>query len=202
MVIWTRVWFTIRLPPVNSYDSWRLEQNHNIGHHPNWICAKAWERSKSIGILIQEWAKIFWHHEQQQDLWIVIRKKIVVAMLLSCAASSGFAKRNYRTGYCKSSSYPAGPDSKTSYISWFESAHSTSCLARTPEEEIQRLQDELRSGCYSCMYTGVGVCTGLAIYFANLATDETIIAKNRKFLWVCSAGSIVAGAYRFYLGPI
>lgn len=55
--------------------------------------------------------------------------------------------------------------------------------------------------CSVCMYTGMAVCTGLSLYFVKLATDETVtLAKNRRFLWVSSAGWAVAGVYRWYLG--
>lgn len=65
-------------------------------------------------------------------------------------------------------------------------------------EEMRRELDE--QPCRACMYTGVSVCMGLSIYFANLAIDESTLAKNRRFLWMCSAGSVAAGAYRWYLG--
>jgi hypothetical protein len=52
------------------------------------------------------------------------------------------------------------------------------------------------------MYTGMGVCTGLSFYFLKLATDETTLSKNRRFLYVCSGGWAIAGVYRWYLGPM
>lgn len=54
--------------------------------------------------------------------------------------------------------------------------------------------------CAVCMYTGVTVCTGLSLYFVKLATEETTLPKNQRFLWACSAGWAVAGMYRWYLG--
>lgn len=68
------------------------------------------------------------------------------------------------------------------------------------KEQIEQLQKELDEPCQACMYTGVATCLGLSVYFVKLATDETTLAKNRRFLWGCSAASIVAGAVRFYLG--
>jgi len=66
---------------------------------------------------------------------------------------------------------------------------------------IEELQRELREeGCSACMYTGMATCTGLSLYFAKLATDDTTLRKNRRFLWCCSGASLVAGAYRWYLG--
>jgi hypothetical protein len=62
------------------------------------------------------------------------------------------------------------------------------------------MQRELDEPCAVCVYTGMAVCTGLSLYFVQLATDETTLPKNRRFLWACSAGSVVAGAYRWYLG--
>jgi hypothetical protein len=68
------------------------------------------------------------------------------------------------------------------------------------KQEIEKLQRELDEPCQACMYTGVVVCTGLSLYFVKLATDETTLRKNRKFLFACSGGSMVAGFYRWYLG--
>ena len=68
------------------------------------------------------------------------------------------------------------------------------------KEQIEELRRELDEPCQACLYTGVSVCMGLSVYFANLAIDETTLAKNRRFLWMCSAGSVAAGAYRWYLG--
>lgn len=68
------------------------------------------------------------------------------------------------------------------------------------KEQIVEMRRQLHEPCEACMYTGVGVCLGLSLYFMNLATEETTLPKNRRFLWICSASSIVAGAYRFYLG--
>jgi hypothetical protein len=68
------------------------------------------------------------------------------------------------------------------------------------KDQIEQLQKELDEPCQACMYTGMAVCTGLSVYFVKLATDETTLPKNRRFLWACSAGSVVAGAYRWYLG--
>jgi hypothetical protein len=59
---------------------------------------------------------------------------------------------------------------------------------------------EQQEQCSVCMYTGVAVCTGLSLYFVKLATDDTTLSKNRRFLWVCSAGWAVTGFYRWYLG--
>jgi hypothetical protein len=68
------------------------------------------------------------------------------------------------------------------------------------KEDIEQLQKELDEPCKTCMYTGMAVCTALSLYFARLAIDDTTLAKNRRFLWVCSAGSLVSGGYRWYLG--
>ena len=68
------------------------------------------------------------------------------------------------------------------------------------KQEIEQLQQELDEPCKTCMYTGMAVCTGLSLYFAKLAIDDTTLAKNRRFLWACSAGSLVSGGYRWYLG--
>lgn len=69
------------------------------------------------------------------------------------------------------------------------------------KDEIVRMQQELdEEQCKVCMYTGVAVCTGLSLYFIKLATDDSTLKKNRRFLYVCSAGSMVAGIYRWYLG--
>jgi hypothetical protein len=68
------------------------------------------------------------------------------------------------------------------------------------KDEIERMQRELEEPCKACMYTGVAVCTGLSLYFVKLATEETTLPKNRRFLWVCSASSIAAGVYRWYIG--
>lgn len=68
------------------------------------------------------------------------------------------------------------------------------------DEQIKELQLQLEEPCRVCMYTGVAVCTGLSVYFGNLAIDPTTLPKNQRFLWICSASSLVAGAYRFYLG--
>jgi hypothetical protein len=68
------------------------------------------------------------------------------------------------------------------------------------KEQIEEMRRELEEPCKSCMYTGVSVCLGLSLYFVKLATDETTLPKNRRFLWMCSASSVVAGAYRWYLG--
>lgn len=65
--------------------------------------------------------------------------------------------------------------------------------------QIEQLQRELDEPCRACIYTGVGVCVGLSLYFAKLATEDSTLPKNRRFLWVCSAGSLVAGAFRWYL---
>jgi hypothetical protein len=68
------------------------------------------------------------------------------------------------------------------------------------KQEIEQLQKELDEPCKTCMYTGMAVCTALSLYFARLAIDDTTLAKNRRFLWACSAGSLVSGGYRWYLG--
>jgi hypothetical protein len=68
------------------------------------------------------------------------------------------------------------------------------------KEEIEQLQKELEEPCKTCVYTGMAVCTALSLYFARLAIDDTTLSKNRRFLWACSAGSLVAGGYRWYLG--
>jgi hypothetical protein len=66
--------------------------------------------------------------------------------------------------------------------------------------QIEEMRRELDEPCHACLYTGVSVCMGLSLYFANLAVDDTTLAKNRRFLWMCSAASVVAGAYRWHLG--
>jgi len=68
------------------------------------------------------------------------------------------------------------------------------------KDDIVELRRELEEPCQACLYTGVSVCLGLSLYFLKLATEETTLPKNRQFLYMCSAGSIVAGAYRCYLG--
>ena len=68
------------------------------------------------------------------------------------------------------------------------------------KQEIEQFQKELDEPCKTCMYTGMAVCTALSLYFARLAIDDTTLAKNRRFLWACSAGSLVSGGYRWYLG--
>lgn len=72
--------------------------------------------------------------------------------------------------------------------------------ANPSQDQIEELRSQLEEPCRACMYTGVTVCTGLSVYFANLAIDPTTLPKNRNFLWVCSASALVAGGYRFYLG--
>lgn len=66
--------------------------------------------------------------------------------------------------------------------------------------QILKMRRELEEPCKMCMYTGVSVCVGLSLYFVKLATDDTTMLKNRRFLWICSAGSVAVGAYRWYLG--
>lgn len=68
------------------------------------------------------------------------------------------------------------------------------------KHKIEQLQAELDEPCKACMYTGMATCAGLSVYFVKLATDDTTLPKNRRFLWACSAGWIVAGAYRWYIG--
>ncbi len=68
------------------------------------------------------------------------------------------------------------------------------------KEQIEDMRRDLEEPCKACMYTGVSVCVGLSLYFVKLATDETTLHKNRRFLWICSSGSLVVGAYRWYLG--
>jgi len=68
------------------------------------------------------------------------------------------------------------------------------------KEQIEEIRRELEEPCKACMYTGVSVCVGLSLYFVKLATDDATLQKNRRFLWMCSAGSLVAGTYRWYLG--
>lgn len=67
-------------------------------------------------------------------------------------------------------------------------------------QEIIQLQKELDQPCKACMYTGMAACAGLTLYFVKLATDETTLPKNRRFLWACSAGSVLAGFYRWHIG--
>ena len=71
-----------------------------------------------------------------------------------------------------------------------------------PNSSDKQTRETTKVGCDACMYTGVGVCLGLSVYFANLAMDITTLNKNKRFLWCCSAGSVAAAAYRWYLGPI
>jgi hypothetical protein len=69
------------------------------------------------------------------------------------------------------------------------------------QQQIAKLQRELdEEDCSACMYTGMATCAGLSLYFVKLATDDTTLNKHRRFLWICSAGWVVAGAYRWYLG--
>jgi len=68
------------------------------------------------------------------------------------------------------------------------------------KNQIEEMRRELNEPCQTCLYTGVSVCMGLSLYFANLAIDESTLVKNRRFLWICSAGSVLAGTYRWYLG--
>ena len=68
------------------------------------------------------------------------------------------------------------------------------------KRDIERLQSELDQPCQACLYTGVATCVGLAGYFAHFATEESTLKRNRRFLWICSAGSLVAGVYRWHLG--
>lgn len=68
------------------------------------------------------------------------------------------------------------------------------------EKDILQIQQELEKPCKACLYTGVLSCAGLSLYFVKLATDETTLAKNRRFLWACSAGWVVAGVYRWSMG--
>ena len=77
-------------------------------------------------------------------------------------------------------------------------ATSSSSDPRT--ETNNKMQNDLDKSCPACMYTGVVTCTALSLYFAKLATDEVTLHSNRRFLWICSTGSFVAGAYRWYLG--
>jgi hypothetical protein len=68
------------------------------------------------------------------------------------------------------------------------------------KDQIEEMRRGLEEPCKACMYTGVSVCLGMSLYFVKLATDDTTLPKNRRFLWMCSASSVAAGAYRWYLG--
>ena len=69
-----------------------------------------------------------------------------------------------------------------------------------PQHPLQQHSHAPDEQCAVCMYTGVATCTGLSLYFIKIATEETTLPKNRRFLYLCSAGWAVAGAYRWYLG--
>mmetsp|Transcript_2288 Transcript_2288/g.2644 ORF Transcript_2288/g.2644 Transcript_2288/m.2644 type:complete len:161 (-) Transcript_2288:235-717(-) len=83
---------------------------------------------------------------------------------------------------------------------------------QTPDNNNNKI-----GSCKECLFTGVGVCTGLSIYFMKLASEVHIPTNNNKdtakihttikeamrqkrFLIGCSAVSAVTGAYRLYLG--
>ena len=69
-----------------------------------------------------------------------------------------------------------------------------------PRTEKNEMENYIDKSCPACLYTGVVTCTALSLYFAKLATDEVTLHSNRRFLWICSTGCFVAGAYRWYLG--
>ena len=96
-----------------------------------------------------------------------------------------------------------------------------SLVAMPLEEQKAAVQAELdrleREGpCSSCLYTGVATCAGLAAYFTHIAYDTSDIAETltrrqrhsqlklmvqrRPYFLAISAGWVVAGAYRGYLG--
>jgi hypothetical protein len=87
-----------------------------------------------------------------------------------------------------------------------DEAHSRNIQKRIPsadnpyKDQIEQMQRELNEQCQTCMYTGMAVCSGLSLYFAKLAIDNATLPKNRRFLWACSAGSLLTGTYRWYLG--
>jgi hypothetical protein len=84
----------------------------------------------------------------------------------------------------------------------------------TVQAELDRLERE--GPCSSCLYTGVATCAGLAAYFTHIAYDTSDIAETltrrqrhaqiklmvsrRPYFLAISAGWVVAGAYRGYLG--
>jgi hypothetical protein len=68
------------------------------------------------------------------------------------------------------------------------------------QKVIETRQREHEESCLACMYTGMATCAGLSLYFAKLATDVGVPRSNRRFLWLCSAGSVATGVYRWYLG--
>jgi hypothetical protein len=81
--------------------------------------------------------------------------------------------------------------------------HSVSPSSAAGTSQTKAVHDRTNDeDCSVCLYTGMGVCTGLSLYFVKLATDEkgTTKPKNRRFFYVCSVGWAVAGAYRWYLG--
>jgi hypothetical protein len=69
-----------------------------------------------------------------------------------------------------------------------------------------------KDSCKGCLYTGVGTCSGLSLYFLKLATELNVpsmgttsmmrspVARHKYFLLFGSAAWASAGAYRYYLG--
>ena len=64
--------------------------------------------------------------------------------------------------------------------------------------------------CRMCLWTGVATCTGLSLFFIKQALLELPesgskevmkeAARQKRFLFLCSAASAAAGAYRYHLG--
>ena len=84
---------------------------------------------------------------------------------------------------------------------------SCSCEEAPSHSQNLQTQEQQRSAhapdneqCAVCMYTGMATCTGLSLYFLKIASEETTLPKNRRFLYLCSAGWAVTGVYRWYLG--
>ena len=73
-------------------------------------------------------------------------------------------------------------------------------------------QDLPKGSCKECLYTGVGTCTGLSLYFMYLASEVHVptsegvkevmkqAARQKQFLLGGSAVWTAAGVYRLYLG--
>jgi hypothetical protein len=141
--------------------------------------------------------------------------------MLSCCIASRLSQPRHHDGSVRSTPAKASSEYSTIALSRLLGATTTSCEALPSNDEndrnkrssrprpsesnpykteIEQLQRELDEPCQTCMYTGMAVCAGLSLYFVKLATDETTLPKNRRFLWACSAGSVVAGVYRWYLG--
>jgi hypothetical protein len=68
------------------------------------------------------------------------------------------------------------------------------------QKGMETWQLEHEESCLACMYTGMATCAGLSLYFAKMATDVGVPRSNRRFLWLCSAGCVATGVYRWSLG--